>query len=76
MGEIMARSQIHPNRVYATGTEADAANPRQLEAIPSSKYNRALQMKEMPRSNTAKAEGKFDLPSSKQRKKRQELRFP
>ena len=60
----------------------NAANPRQLEAIPSPKDNLASQMEELPRSNAANAEGKSGLPSSRQRpapsrprKTRQSLRI-
>jgi len=41
-----------------------AANARQLAAIPSRTDNRASQMEDMPRSNTANTEMRTGVPSS------------
>jgi hypothetical protein len=56
-------------------TEANAANVRRLAAIPSSKDNRMSQMEELPRSNTANAERRTGVRSSKQQKTRKNLRL-
>jgi hypothetical protein len=45
-------------------SEVNAANARQLAAMPSRTDNRASQMEDMPRSNTANAEVRTGVPSS------------
>jgi hypothetical protein len=60
--DLQALRNARPAERPAQG-RGNAANARQLAAMPSRKDNRASQMKEMPRSNTANAEARTDVPS-------------
>jgi hypothetical protein len=57
-GETTVRT-TRPRRPGDTG---NAANPRQLEAMPSFTDNRVSQMEEVPRSNTANTKERTVVP--------------
>jgi len=74
MGESVAR--LGPASVTSGRIEENAANPRQLAAMPLSTDNKESQKKNLPRSNTAKVEEKLGMLFSKRTKDASKLTRP